>query len=453
MQSTAIAIHKKRVARVSAKTSPRYTGISAEDWAVSTPPDWATPSETPVGARTPQIISSPAQSRQPSRNNSPSRSDARPHVRRVLFSLGSRHGPGHVASPGMPHRQHNSPGVAQHGILGSPRASDEERSSTQGEELISAETAEDAERRSRVNGVAFVGLGRILDLGDEHESTRESREGTPHSSVIGAAYDAEMSGGDALNPREQHSTPLNSDISGSRVPLATETVMSERAGLPQDLTPFFTDPTGLYYKTFERKLESLNGKTSEVQLCIEEYLEKSEREWFKRLHTARMSRTAASTPSAAATPAGSIYDGIDTNEPMSQFLLPENYAAPTGLRRALMYKLGDWPLYTFLLGLGQILGATSYQITLLTGQLGQPASRLYVVASIYIASSLIWWIVFRRFACRWCLSLPWLFYGLAWCFLALAPYGSSLAARGWIQNVAIAMYAIASSSSSLFFAQ
>ena len=114
-------------------------------------------------------------------------------------------------------------------------------------------------------------------------------------------------------------------------------------------------------------------------------------------------------------------------------------------------RIGDWPAYSFFLGLGQIMAANSYQITLLTGEVGQTASKLYVVASIYLATSVCWWILFRRFASRLSLSLPFLFYGLAFTLIGLGPY-TSPSGREWMQNVATAFYALASSSGSLFFA-
>lgn len=43
-------------------------------------------------------------------------------------------------------------------------------------------------------------------------------------------------------------------------------------------------------------------------------------------------------------------------------------------------------------------------------------------------------------------------YGLAFLLLGLAPYGRTQFAQGWIQNVATAFYAMASSSGAFFFA-
>lgn len=101
---------------------------------------------------------------------------------------------------------------------------------------------------------------------------------------------------------------------------------------------------------------------------------------------------------------------------------------------------------------GQIVAANSYQITLLTSENGQAAHKLYVVASIYLAASVLWWISFRLVKQIYILSLPFFFYGLAFLLVGLGPFISSYGGRGWIHNVATAIYAAASASGSLFFA-
>jgi len=101
---------------------------------------------------------------------------------------------------------------------------------------------------------------------------------------------------------------------------------------------------------------------------------------------------------------------------------------------------------------GQVIAANSYQITLLIGQNGESASELYVVASIYLAASAMWWAVFRTFKAIYALSVPFIFYGLAFFFVGMVPFMASSVAKTWTQNVATAMYAIASASGSLYFA-
>ena len=324
----------------------------------------------------------------------------------------------------------------------------------EGEQYISKEHAEEARRKAH--------MGNLQDPLNFSLRDRTFSSGPP-SPAQRVYFPAGQSPAETTTPTgpsygflSRPHTPIRPDAltSEPQTPLSTERIMDEKPNKqPQDLTPFFTDPTGLYYRTFERQLESLSGKTSENNLCIEEYLEKSEKQWFNRLHNVKMSNANTPAQSRAVTPAGSIYEGVDTQESMEQFLLPENYKPPTGLRRILSLKLGDWPIYSFLLALGQILAANSYQITLLTGQIGETANQLYVVASIYLGTTLIWWYLFRRLSALYVLTLPWFFYGLAFFLLAFSPYGKSISARGWVQHVATAMYAVASSSGAFFFSQ
>ena len=136
----------------------------------------------------------------------------------------------------------------------------------------------------------------------------------------------------------------------------------------QQVSPFFTDPKKEYYSTFEDKLKSLDGKTSEDQLCIEEYLVKSEKTWFGKLRDAEMGRNLAASPAPSAfrskrtsSPNGSIFDGRAIHEAsprhsarddvsvVDEFLLGDNYTPPTGLKHILRLKVGDWPLYTILI--------------------------------------------------------------------------------------------------------
>ena len=102
----------------------------------------------------------------------------------------------------------------------------------------------------------------------------------------------------------------------------------------QNVDPFFDDPTGLYYNAFEKKLEDLSGKTSEGPLCVEEYLVKSERDWFNRFRAAKMGRTSLpaslmfrtrENSPAPSTNGRTRSNSISTNteEGVGQFLLQE----------------------------------------------------------------------------------------------------------------------------------
>lgn len=135
------------------------------------------------------------------------------------------------------------------------------------------------------------------------------------------------------------------------------------------------------------------------------------------------------------------------------FNLGKDYVAPRGIPHVLQRKVvGDWQVYAFLLALGHILSANSYQITLLQGHLGQITTRAYVIGSIYLSASAGWWVVFRVAQSRHVLSLPWFFYGLAFFLIGMGPRADYLdGTRGWLFSCATGFYTVAAASGSLFF--
>ena len=132
----------------------------------------------------------------------------------------------------------------------------------------------------------------------------------------------------------------------------------------QHVSPFFTDPKKEFTDQYSKKLEKLDGKSSEDQLCIEEYLVKSEKQWFGQMRAAQMGKSAAPSPAVSthrferpSSPEGSIFeDGHFTPNPVDEseivtdeFLLGPDYVAPKGLKHILRLRIGDWPLYSILL--------------------------------------------------------------------------------------------------------
>ncbi|RAL03720.1 alpha-1,3-glucan synthase [Aspergillus ibericus CBS 121593] len=228
----------------------------------------------------------------------------------------------------------------------------------------------------------------------------------------------------------------------------------------QKVSPFFTDANHEYADKFAKKLADLNGKNSEDQLCIELFIEKSEKDWFNRYRDVKLGKSPLPSPSPSVfrfkihdtsrppTPAAAA--PVDPNA--GQFLLPKDYVPPTGLKRFMLMKLGEWPVYSIVLAIGQILALNSYQITLLNGQVGETAEKLYILASIYLASSIGWWMVFRLVPSVYVLTLPFLMYGFAFLFVGLAGPIHNSTSQEWLQNVGTGFYSIASSSGSIFFA-
>lgn len=122
------------------------------------------------------------------------------------------------------------------------------------------------------------------------------------------------------------------------------------------------------------------------------------------------------------------------------------------LTRILSLRLGDWPLYSFLLALCQIISVSSYQIVLLTGETAQTPEKLYMVAATYIGTSLIWWAMERNIQAVYPLSLPWFFFGFAFLLIGIAPFIPDWRVANRIEDAATCFYAAGASSGALAFA-
>jgi alpha-1,3-glucan synthase len=91
-------------------------------------------------------------------------------------------------------------------------------------------------------------------------------------------------------------------------------------------------------------------------------------------------------------------------------------------------------------------------VVLITGQTTQTPEKLYMVAGTYIAGSILWWALERNFKSVYAISVPWFFFGLAFCLLGLAPFLGQWQVRQALQNVATCMYAAGASSGAVAFA-
>ena len=105
-----------------------------------------------------------------------------------------------------------------------------------------------------------------------------------------------------------------------------------------------------------------------------------------------------------------------------------------------------------MLALGQIIASNSYQITLLTGEIGQSADKLYAIAGIYLTCSLIYFGLTRYVRLLYLLTFPFFLYGLAFLLVGSSPFLKDPNSRFWMQSVATGIYAAASASGSLYFA-
>lgn len=120
--------------------------------------------------------------------------------------------------------------------------------------------------------------------------------------------------------------------------------------------------------------------------------------------------------------------------------------------RILSIRIGDWPVYAFLMALGQIMSVNSYQIVLLTGESSQTSEQLYIIGSVYLVASLGYWFMIRNLKSLYAISLPWLFFGLAFMLLGIAPFVGDGAVQGVVRTTATAFYAAGASSGAVMFA-
>ena len=99
-----------------------------------------------------------------------------------------------------------------------------------------------------------------------------------------------------------------------------------------------------------------------------------------------------------------------------------------------------------------MLSATSFQITLLSGQNYQSNLQLYVLGGVILGATLVWYPLFRLKPSVYVLAFPWVFFGLAFFLIGLPSVTAALQNSHYVlSSVATWCYAIASAASFLFF--
>ncbi|KAG6879976.1 hypothetical protein C0992_008569 [Termitomyces sp. T32_za158] len=228
----------------------------------------------------------------------------------------------------------------------------------------------------------------------------------------------------------------------------------------------FTDADGGVASDFVQKLQMLNAKNSEHELSIEKYLVKSEEAFFGKVKKERLSSAASlrssHRDSVWGTPASSLYSrpespntqghsSSDDGSHRHDAAVPE-VVPMTRLQITMAREIGGWPLYTIVIGLGQMLSATSFQITLLTGRNWQDDLQLYVLGGVFLAASAVWYTLFRLKPSVYVLSAPWIFFALAFFLIALPSLSSTLhPVHRVMSSIATWSYAVASAAAFLFF--
>ncbi|EJF65933.1 glycoside hydrolase family 13 and glycosyltransferase family 5 protein [Dichomitus squalens] len=234
----------------------------------------------------------------------------------------------------------------------------------------------------------------------------------------------------------------------------------------------FTDSDGGVASEFVQKLQMLNAHNSKHELSIEKYLMKSEEAFFDKVKKDKLSSAASirssQRDSVWGTPVASTFDHSRPSSPSntsfaaSGMNLNGEYSGPlpngndvvimTGLQIALSREVFGWPLYTIIIALGQMLAATSFQITLLSGQNSQSNLQLYVLGGVFLASSVVWYTLFRMKPSVYVLSAPWVFFALAFFLIGLPSVTAKLnVAHVALSSAATWAYAVASAAAFCFF--
>ncbi|KAH9946048.1 glycoside hydrolase family 13 and glycosyltransferase family 5 protein [Epithele typhae] len=231
----------------------------------------------------------------------------------------------------------------------------------------------------------------------------------------------------------------------------------------------FTDSDGGVATDFVQRLQMLNAHNSKHELSIEKFLMKSEEAFFDKVKKDKLSSAASirssQRDSVWGTPAPSTFDHSRPSSPSGHSFAPSvngDYSGPlpngndavvmTRLQIALAREVGGWPLYTIIIATGQMLAATSFQITLLSGSESQTSIQLYVLGGVFLASSIVWYFLFRVKPSVWVLSAPWLFYGIAFLLIGLPSVTKGLnSTHDALSSAATWSYAIASAAAFAFF--
>ncbi|BEJ00050.1 hypothetical protein CcaverHIS631_0410920 [Cutaneotrichosporon cavernicola] len=231
----------------------------------------------------------------------------------------------------------------------------------------------------------------------------------------------------------------------------------------------FTDADGEVAQAFVQKLRSLSSGNSKGDLCIEKFLMKSEKQFFsdmkKEKHSA-MSIRSRDSIMAGRTP--STLDGFRADSPVQYSM--SGHSHPEDFHESMMFnndddekpmtriqvfmdkQIGGWPLYAIVISLGQLLSATSFQLSLLGGANTQTATDMYIICAIFVIATFLWYTLFRMRPSVYVLTIPWAIFGVAFFLIGFPSLrGPFTAPRKWIVRVATWCYAVASGAGFLFF--
>jgi alpha-1,3-glucan synthase len=150
-------------------------------------------------------------------------------------------------------------------------------------------------------------------------------------------------------------TPRFAGTQGSHLSIASVIGSRADAFALSKVEDNFTDADGKYFKLFSSELHKIDPKTSKEDLCIEEFLVKSEKEWSNDQRNKKLGLEHGHDSKMSQKTPGSHYSydrPMTLSPPDSQADEPFfGYKRPTGIRLLMQRRIGDWPIYSFLLAL------------------------------------------------------------------------------------------------------
>lgn len=170
-------------------------------------------------------------------------------------------------------------------------------------------------------------------------------------------------------------------------------LIAEKHGADSPLsnaTEIFSDENGKITAQFISRLKELSSKNSMGKLCIANYLALAERLYFKNIRDSRLTLArlyygeSKGAASLSRTPLSHTLSKLNLFNSASE--IGDELGNPSTNRTQcelnqwqirLQSVYYGWPLYAILLAAGQVLGATSFQLSLLGGTSSQKDIDLY----------------------------------------------------------------------------
>jgi alpha-1,3-glucan synthase len=145
-------------------------------------------------------------------------------------------------------------------------------------------------------------------------------------------------------------TPYLNDYGNSQLSLTS--IMADRDDFAlSKVEETFTDADGKYLKQFSSELHKIDPKTSKGDLCIREYVIRSEKQWSDDV---RNKKLGFDTQDHHKRPSSQFSDDRSMSISPPESVLEEplfGYKPPRGVKLFLQRRIGDWPLYSILLAL------------------------------------------------------------------------------------------------------